>query len=268
MDIHYDVVKSSYDVRDYKIEPYKEFPKEFSVKGLVPVKNQRNKPTCTAHALSSAVEYHYQRQHNDYKEFSTEFIYGMREKDYYIGDGLTIRNGINTLYKYGDVFYEECQGNNDYERAMKNVNNRLGELQELAYSHRISGYFKINTVEELKTALMKYGVVIVSMYTYKGDRLKDDVYTYDIDAKKNGAHCVFIYGWDERGWLVQNSWGKLYGWDGRFVIPFDFKFIEMWGIIDEIVENDIKKPKRNKLLNTIYKIINTIINVLYKKVVI
>lgn len=262
---HNDVLKSPYDARDYKIKAGTEFPEAFSLDIQVPVKNQGSKPTCTAHALSSAVEYHHQRQHGDYEEFSTEFIYGTREKDYYVGDGMVIRDGLTTLLKYGDVFRSDCPGNNDYEEAMERVSADINELKELAYPHRISGYFRINTADELKTALMQYGVVVVSMYMYKDDKLVKDIYTYPANAKKRGAHCVFIYGWNEKGWLVQNSWGKFYGWDGRFIIPFNFTFNEMWGIVDDIEEWELIKPKRGKILDIAYRIINKIINLFCRK---
>lgn len=258
-----DVIKSPYDIRDYTIKPEREFPREFSL-DTVPVKNQGTKPTCTAHALACVVEYHYQKQHNEHKEFSTEFIYGVREKGYNMSDGLSIRYGLNTLLKYGDVYRTDCWGNNTYEKAMKTVYGDFENLQELAFPHRISAYFRLESAEELKTALMKYGPAVVSMYLRKGDKLVKDVYTYPANAKNRGAHCVYIYGWNEQGWLVQNSWGKLYGWDGRFVIPFDFKFNEMWGVADDIVESEIVKPKRNKWLEIIYKIINAIMNMFNK----
>lgn len=254
-----DIIKSPYDVRDYHIKAEKEFPQAFCLE-TVPVKNQKDKPTCTAHVLASVVEYHHLRQYNDHKEFSTEFIYGVREKDYYVGDGLVIRDGLNTLLKYGDVYRSDCWGNHDYREAMETVSSNFEELQELAFPHRISAYFKLNSIEEMKTALMKYGVVVVSMPMYKGDKLVKDIYTYDPKAKRRGYHCVFIYGWDSRGWLVQNSWGELYGWDGRFVIPFDFDFVEMWGVADDITEG-IVKPKRNKILDFIYSLINKLFNI-------
>ena len=256
-----DVIKSSYDIRDYTIAPDAEFPASFSLK-TVPVKNQWTKPTCTAHVLSSVCEHHHQRQHGWYERFSTEFLYGLREKDYYIGQGMRIRDGLNTLLKYGNVFESDCEGNNDYVDAMNHVSKDIDKLKELAHPHRISAYFKITGTDELKTALIKYGPVIVSMNTYNDSKLVNDIYTYDT-SKDHGVHCIFIYGWNERGWLVQNSWGRFYGWDGRFVIPFDFKFNEMWGIADEITEG-VVKPKRNRWLDVIYKIINKIVNLLRK----
>ena len=254
------VEKSSYDIRDYTISAESDFPETFSVEILPPIKNQWSQSTCVAHALSSVVEYHHQRQHGFYVPFSTEFIYGLRENGEYVGDGMFTRSGLDTLVKYGDVYEEDCKGNNGYKKAMAHVSKDVDRLKELAYPHRISGYFKIKTNDEIKTALMNHGPVVVTMRVYDGHKLVKDVYTYN-SSKKYGSHCVFIYGWNEKGWLTQNSWGKLYGGDGRFIIPFEFKFTEMWGITDDIMSENIIKPKNNKLLNVIYKIINKIVNI-------
>lgn len=258
MSTYYDIPKSSYDVRDFTITAAADLPEEFCL-STVPVKNQGSKPTCTAHALSSACEVHHQRQHGYYEEFSTEFIYGFREKGEYVGDGMSIRQGLQVLLKFGNTFERDCSGNHDYKEAMEKVEKKLEKLKELAYPHRISAYFRINAVDEIKTALMKYGVVIVSMRVYEGDKLVDDVYT--VNANKSlGSHCVFIYGWNKKGWLVQNSWGESYGGDGRFIIPFDFSFKEKWGVVDEITEGEFNKPKRSKISDVFYFLWNCLIN--------
>ena len=255
-----EVIKSPYDIRDYTITAEADLPKSFSLE-TVPVKNQGFISSCVAHALASVIEWHYQRQHQTYEEFSTDFIYGIREDGDYIGDGMVIRQALKNLQKYGDVPYSECPGNHKYKEAMENVTERMDDLVKLAHPHCISAYFKIRNADELKTALMKYGVVVVSMNVHDINWLMDDVYKY-VASTKSGRHCVFIYGWDEKGWLVQNSWGKLYGWDGRFIIPFDFELNEMWGIVDDIIEPQLNKPKRNNILDIIYKIINAIVNAL------
>lgn len=258
---NYNIPKSPYDIRDYTITADTEFPEVFSLE-TVPVKNQGLKPTCTAHALSSVVEYHHKRQHGNYKKFSTEFIYGMREDGDKIGDGLAIRRGLQTLLQYGDTYESDCAGNHDCEAAMRNVKSNFDSLKELAYPHRISAYFKINNADELKTALMKYGVAVVSMYIHKGDRLVKDLYTVGT-GDKDGSHCVFVYGWNEKGWLTQNSWGRFYGGDGRFIIPFDFQFREMWGVVDNITDGEFNKPKRNKILDVFYFLLNKILNFIF-----
>ena len=258
--LHNDVIKSPYDIRDYTINAESNLPESFSLDLNIPVKDQGSRSTCVAHALSSIIEHHYYTQLSEYKEFSTEFIYGYRVFGNYEGEGMVLRQALKNIQSYGDVFYDDCPGNDNYTVSKKVVNENLDNLKDLAYPHRISSYFRINTADELKTALMKYGPVVISMNIYKHDKLVDDVYTHTSNVIE-GRHCVFIYGWDERGWLVQNSWGTIYGYDGRFTIPYDFKLNEMWGIVDNIIDgSSIVKPKLNKLLNIIYKIINKIVN--------
>lgn len=255
-----EAVRSPFDIRDYKICSNSDLPSEYSCEIKVPVKNQGSKPTCVAHAAASLVEYHNKRQNNNkYRAFSTEFIYGTREIGYYIGDGMCIRDALKTLTKFGTPYKTDCPGNNDVAEAMENINANLEKYRELAYPHRISTYYKCSNNDEIKTAIVKHGPVLVSMNTYDGAKLENDVYTYDPKAN-SGRHCVMVYGYDARGWLVQNSWGTIWGGDGRFVIPFDYKFNESWGITDNINDPSIKVKKRNAFTNFIYKIYNKLVN--------
>ena len=166
-----EVVRSTFDARDYTINADTNLPTEYSCPVKVPVKNQGTKPTCVAHAAASLVEYHHKRQHNNYRAFSTEFIYGTRDIDYYIGDGMMIRNALNTIRKYGVPFKADCPGNNDVKEAMKNINEEVDHYRELAYPHRISTYYRCYTNDDIKTALVKHGPVLVSMNRYKGAKI-------------------------------------------------------------------------------------------------
>lgn len=251
-----DVVASAYDIRDYTIKADAAFPEEYKSPVEIPVKNQFTKPTCTAHALASLVEYHNKRQTGEYSKFSTEFIYGYRPEGYYLGDGMCIKDGLKTLLNVGDVYYTDLAGNNDFPKAQMNVVAKYDELMEKARPHRISAYYKLNSTDEIKTALMRDGVVVASMNTYDGAKLVKDVYTYDKDAD-SGRHCVLIIGWTRDGWLVQNSWGYFYGGDGKFILPFDFELNEAWGVTDNIT--DIIKPKRNVFFDVLYILINFIV---------
>lgn len=252
-------IESEYDIRDYKIVAASNFPKKYSI-GLLPqIKNQKSTGSCVAHALSSLIEYHHMRQHTAQNTFSTEFIYGMREASDHKGSGLVIRQALKAIQKYGDVYYDDCPGNHEWEEAMENIAEQKDKLVELAYPHRISTYVKLTTEDEIKTALMQNGPVIVSMRWYKGYKLVDDIFTWDPKAT-GGLHCLLVYGWDERGWLVQNSYGKSWAKDGRFVVPYNFEFREAWGITDTITDLTIIKPKENKVMSIIYKALNVVVN--------
>lgn len=251
-------LKSPFDARDYKlvVSATEVFPDTFELP-KVTVKNQDNVGSCVAHASSSVVEYHHKRQHDEKVVFSTEFIYGLRDFGYYVGEGMFIRNALNTLRKYGDVPLTELKGNHDCPTSMENVNERFEELTEKAYPHRISSYFRVYDENAVKSALMNHGYVLVGMKWHEGAKLIDGVYTPT--DKVSGGHAIVIYGWNEKGWLCQNSWGGSWGNKGRFIIPFDFKFTEMWGITDNITDN-ISKPKRGKFRDLFYKLYNAIVN--------
>jgi C1A family cysteine protease len=255
-------LKSPFDARDYKlVASAVKFPDTFELP-KVTVKNQGSVGSCVAHATSSVVEYHHKRQHNEKKSFSTEFIYGLRDPGYYVGEGMYIRDALNTLRKYGDVPTVDLRGNNKCQKAMENVNGKLDELKDKAYPHRVSSYFRLYNANAVKSALMNHGYVVASMDWYKGAELIDGVYT--ITDEVSGRHAVVIYGWNETGWLVQNSWGTAWGNKGRFIIPFDFDFNEMWGITDNITE-DIVRPKTGKIWDALYKIYNAIVNFFSKE---
>jgi hypothetical protein len=251
---------SPYDVRDYKLAAgVAEFPESFEL-DLVTVKNQGSTGSCVAHACSSVIEYHHKRQEKTDISFSTEFIYGYRPLGYYVGEGMYVREALKTIQKLGDCPTFNLKGNHKCSEAMQNVESQLETLKPLAYPHRISTYIRVKSTEEIKRALMECGYVVVSMPWHKDYKLKNGVYTY---TKKDtrGYHCVCIYGWNEKGWLVQNSWGKSWGQDGRFIVPFDFKWTEAWAITDDIrLDGEIIKPEENWFIKTFGPFINKIVN--------
>ena len=257
-----EVITSSYDVRDYKIIAAEEFPETFSLPILPAVKNQGNKPTCVAHAASSVIEYFHEKEHLKRRVFSTEFIYGFRDSYYYIGDGMVIRDALKTLQQYGVPYNTVCPGNHDVQEAMEIVESDLMNYLDAAYPNKIESYYRCNSTEDIKTALMLHGPVLVSMNTYKNAKIVNDEYTYN-KSDKSGRHCVMIYGWNETGWLIQNSWGKLWAGDGRFKLPYSFNFNEAWGLTDAPDPVNIKKP--NAFLILIHRIWNRIVNLFTKK---
>ena len=260
------VVESSYDVRDYRICAEKHFPDSYELPLRVNIKNQGSKPTCVAHALASLVEYHNLVETKEYRKFSTEFIYGTRDVGYYMGDGMCIRNALNTIRKYGDCYYTDCPGNSNVETAMTKINENVDEYRNKAYPYRIGSYYRVKTPEEIKTALLSHGPVVISMTTKKDAKIVNDCYTFPKNAKNNGLHCVLIVGWNDKGWIIQNSWGSNYAGDGYFTLTYDIKINEAWGTIDQTNDTSMLKTKpRNKFMDVIYSLINKVVNWWFSK---
>ena len=116
------LLESPYDIRDFSLSMRSSntdnLPEEFDL-GVLKIKDQGDESTCAAHAVSELIEYHnYHQNNNQYKEFSTEFIYGAREEDYYLGEGMYLREALKIAQKRGDVEKYILPGNHNVEKAM------------------------------------------------------------------------------------------------------------------------------------------------------
>ena len=77
---------------------------------------------------------------------------------------------------------------------------------------------------------------------------------------------MVIYGWNEIGWKVQNSWGPFWGNKGRVVIPYNVNIREIWGIKDAAADSSLvlTKPFKTKFGEKFAKILNNVISLVYK----
>ena len=260
-------IKSPTDVRDYKISSSSrdELPEEYEVDILPRVKNQRNVSSCVAHSTSSILEYYENIAGRDNK-LSTNFIYGIqKELCGHEGEGMYLRDACKIVCKYGDMLESECPGNNEVPECWEIAENALQDeaLKENASSFKIKSYFSCTNNNAIKNAIMNYGPVLASINwydSYKPD--KDGVLPIN-KSGDSGYHAIMIYGWNKTGFKCQNSWGKTWGNDGRFIAPYEIKIEEARCFVDE-VDTKVIIPKRNAIFDVVYKLLNFFIN-LFKK---
>ena len=257
-------IPSPKDIRDYKLQATaiipQHLPKTFKLK-TVGIKNQGSESTCVAHSLASLVEFYNMRDTGHNYDYSTEFIYGCRFDTDYFGEGMYLRDGLKVIQKYGDVWHTQLPGNSNVSVAIKKVTENFDTLAPLAYPNRISTYYRIQNLNEIKYALINDGPVPASMKWFKDAKVTSKgVYTYNSkDIISN--HAVLIIGWTEDSLIVQNSWGYLWGDHGLFYVPFDEVeevFRELYGVTDNI--SNIKQPssiiiKFSPLINFILTLI-------------
>lgn len=255
------------DLRDYRVVVPDNFtPAPVFALEIPNVKNQGSVNSCVAHALSSTVEYFNHAQNNDLKPMSVGFIYGNRKDTLYKKQGMYVREALSALMYDGDVYENDFVENVEVPECIELFDARYAELQLKAIPHQISAYFKLKTADEIKYSLMNNGPVIFSIGWYS-DMAVDENGVLRSQYKKGthtGNHCMLIYGWDERGWLFQNSWGKSWGNQGKAVLPYDAPVLEFWGVIDNIYGIEIKRPFANLIWSKIIKAINWLLN-LFKK---
>lgn len=254
------------DVRDYTAyTELSDFPKEFEL-DMPKVKNQMTVGSCVAHALSTVVEYFNEKETGNYEEMSTGYIYGNRRLTVHQGKGMLTRDAISTVARYGDVPNEYFPANVEVPYAIEMFEDKVDLVEPMGYHFKFAEYFRLKDELAIKTSIMENGPVVFSMYWFDDIKVKNGVMqTKCVKTSKTGGHCMVIYGWNELGWKVQNSWGSLWGNGGNVIIPYDVPFKEAWGIKDATTDSSLilKRPFKTKIGVKIAKLLNLIISFVY-----
>lgn len=238
-------VLSPIDVRDYQLvcSSATTYPTSFELENMPEAKSQGLVSSCVAHALATIIEYISRKQGDETSEFSVGFIYGNRRETTYDDHGLIVRDALKTVCKYGNCIKEKFRYNIEVPDAIAVFENNYENLYQDALPHRFSSFYSCRSESEIKSALQKGYPLIIAIRWYKDIKVADGVLTTSRkESKQSGAHALVIYGWNETGWLIQNSHGKIWGDNGRATLPYDYPILEAYGIIDEISES--MKSKR------------------------
>lgn len=256
-------ILSNYDIRDYQLictTSGKEFPVSFELE-MRGIKHQGEIGSCVAHSLASIIEYYNHIQTGRDIKMSIGYIYGNRENSQHKGAGMVIRDALEVVKNCGDVPYSAFPYNIEVPAAIDLFESRKTQLFNQGYPNRISQYYRVNSIDAIKTALLNGNPVLSAMYWYTDMKVKNGILTTNFEGF-DGGHCMFIYGWNEKGWLVQNSWGRHWGTNGTMIVPYDMSIAELWVVSDDIIEGTIiKKPFANKKLKPLAKLINRIVNI-------
>lgn len=257
------------DIRDYKYMPagatQETYPAEFAC-WTPEVKNQGNVNSCVAHVAAELEEYFNHKEKGTYDQLSVGYVYGCRYN--YKGQGMYLRDALKTLKDKGVCIYEELPYNEEVPE-MINIFNKKTDYKTDKYN-KITTYFSVDPKDYLKIkhSLVHCGPMMISVPWYEDFQVVDGV----IQSPSNmncpfGHHAILLYGWEEKGWRIQNSWGKEWGNEGRAIYPYNLPIAEMYGATDTVKHNpNIKAKKQNKVTNTCSKITNFMLNI-FKKII-
>lgn len=85
----------------------------------------------------------------------------------------------------------------------------------------IKWYQAIGVIEDQKRWLDQYGPLVATFVLYNDfgswkPTSADSVYSYDGTSASTGNHLALIVGYDDnkKAWIMKNSWGKGWGWNG------------------------------------------------------
>lgn len=282
--------KSPVDIRDFKLASTTGtdtiLPRIYEGTPPFKIKNQGQVGSCFPHAISETMEHLNVLDTGVYTEFSTGFIYG--NKDDKTSEGVVIRDGLKFVNKTGDVLESDFPYNLEIPDIFTKLNEYdIDQLNTKANQHKIVSYFQLNSDEDIKRVILKYGYVVIGM-EWKDDNSIDYVMIQDSNGNNidytatlikgtdaPAYHCVILYGWNDdlEFWDLANSWSIDWGHNGCIRFPYTYGWDEAWGVEGNTLESVkvtpvdpvIIKPSDNPIYQLIAKIVNWILNLFKKK---
>ncbi len=246
------VVPSRHDSRDYKINKFfaarTDFPEEFRIQERIDnIYDQGYVGSCVAFSLKAIKELQELKERKVFTEYSPGFIYLNRFKKEnggsyqhtYMGEGMEPRDALKSLQLDGVCEYSLFPYNVAFSEYDKYP--IPPEAFAHAYPQRISYYFAVETVNEIKQALIDNGPVqyCIPVYDCVYDVGKDGLIGTPIGSI-SGYHSMVIEGWrSDNRWIVRNSWSKDWGDNGFGYFPFSYPISEAWGITDSNIRQDV-----------------------------
>lgn len=206
----------------------------------LPVKHQGDTNACTGFALSLVVEYLLRRSGRDAKAvISPYMLYSMaRRYDEFPGSvqdhGSSARGALKGWYKHG-----ACRLALFDTPAMPPASDTLEDDWWFdAVKRPLGAYYRIEpkSIVDMHAALNEVGILYVTSGCHAGwdegwdaPRLKRRPTSFKTvwtiprrgGAAEHPGHAFAIVGYDETGFLVQNSWGTEWGSHGYALLPYE-----------------------------------------------
>ena len=208
--MNYGFVPSKIDGTEllFKEEKGMKLPEKYSYKKFLPeVINQGNKPICVPCSVSAYINWN-KNLDSGKNEFDNKVNLDQIFKSRTVGgdDGMSFKDAFKFLRHEG--------------------------VDTIDGKYKIGRYAKIGSEIQLKQALVMNGPCVGGLPVY------DDA-AWEFWKKKNGdsflgGHAVSIVGYNEKGFIIRNSWGKSYAEKGYVLLPYEdvLLFTELWTIID------------------------------------
>ena len=223
------------DIPDYRDIRYsavrkipKELPQKIDLRSLCsPVENQGKLGSCTAHALTGALEFLEKKDKLPIVQMSRLFLYyneRVIENIVAVDNGAMIRDGIKSLVKQGVCTEEK------WPYVIENFQSKPTEIcYRDASVHQITSYQRIETVDEMRMCLADGFPFVFGFTVYENFESPTVAETGELNMpgpseRVLGGHAVLAVGYDdhEKIFIVRNSWGVEWGLKGYFTIPYDY----------------------------------------------
>ena len=191
----------------FKVNKKMKMPVSYSYKDNLPdVLNQGSQPICVPCSVSAFINWCINVDNN----YDNKTDHNVDLKSIYSAKTTSGNNGMT----FKDAF--------KFIRT-KGVKTNIG-------LYKVDEYFKIGSIEQLKQALICNGPCLGALPVYNDGcefwyETRGDSYL--------GGHAIAIVGYNQKGFIIRNSWGKYWGDKGYTLIEYeDFNsFYEIWSVI-------------------------------------
>lgn len=192
-----------------------------------PVFDQGQMGSCTANA-TACMHYCLQKKSNEFIPSRLYIYYNSRvlQNDVNRDDGATLRVTIASIVKNG-VCHETLWPYNPANLYMKPTSNCYTE----GATRRISAYASLAIqLAQMKGALQGgfpfvLGILVYSSFVSMSVAMTGNVPIPNPRREQLlGGHAVCVIGYDDSksAFLVRNSWGSRWGWNGNFWLPYAY----------------------------------------------
>lgn len=95
-----------------------------------------------------------------------------------------------------------------------------------ALKNPLGAYYRVNhkSIVDIQSALVEVGALYCSASIHEGWVVKDQreisILQYSDSYPSTGGHAFCLVGYNESGFIVQNSWGIRWGWKGFAIISY------------------------------------------------
>jgi C1A family cysteine protease len=220
------------DLRDVKFSLVYRIPAKLPAKADLramcpPVEDQGQLGSCTAHALTGALETLENKDKLPLVQMSRLFVYyNERSLEHTVSSdsGAMIRDGIKTLAKQGC-----CVESKWPYAAARFAAKPTPACYRDGLEHQITSYQRIDTVDQMRACLAAgfpfvFGFTVYESFESQAVAKSGIVNMPKKTERSLGGHAVLAVGYDDKAkrFTVRNSWGPGWGIKGYFTIPYSY----------------------------------------------
>ena len=197
------------------------------------VKSQGKWNSCLSFAICSAVELQLNiRKRQTFMPLSEKFNYYYgRQMCGFSTDrniGMYPRVAIKAAFKYGLAPEITCS----YTGNMSQEPTQMAKIFAHPYKQLLKEYKRVYGENSVKQCLneLKPVIFVIETYNYWLNIRKDGLIRKPaLNDKSHGNHGVLCCGFNEKGYIILNSWNLTFGEMGYCYLPYDYpKIKDLW----------------------------------------